>query len=91
MRVKLAETDAEIEHCFPVMVQLRPHLTLATFLKRIHIQRKEGYQLAFVEDEERITAVAGFRIMEMLAHARTLYVDDLVTDEASRSKVMATR
>jgi GNAT superfamily N-acetyltransferase len=86
MRVKLAETDAEIEQCFPVMVQLRPHLTLTTFLKRIHIQREEGYQLAFVEDEGRITALGGFRIMEMLAHGRTLYVDDLVTDEACRSK-----
>lgn len=86
MKIKLAETDAEIEQCFPVMVQLRPHLTLAAFLKRIHIQREEGYQLAFVEDEGRVTAVAGFRIMEMLAHGRTLYVDDLVTDEACRSK-----
>jgi GNAT superfamily N-acetyltransferase len=86
MRVKLAETDAEIKQCFPVMVQLRPHLTLDAFLKRVHVQRHERYQLAFVEDAGRITAVAGFRIMEMLAHGRILYVDDLVTDEGSRSK-----
>jgi GNAT superfamily N-acetyltransferase len=31
-------------------------------------------------------AVAGFRIMEMLATGRTLYVDDLVTDESRRSR-----
>jgi GNAT superfamily N-acetyltransferase len=33
-----------------------------------------------------VVAVAGFRVMEMLATGRTLYVDDLVTDEARRSR-----
>jgi GNAT superfamily N-acetyltransferase len=31
-------------------------------------------------------AVAGFRLVEMLAWGRSLYVDDLVTDSAERSK-----
>src|SRR6185295_7106459 len=86
MNIKLAETDAEIERCFPVMVQLRLHLTREDFLERAARQKQEGYKVAFVDDEGVVTAVAGFRIMEMLAHGRILYVDDLITDEAGRSK-----
>ena len=33
-----------------------------------------------------MAAVAGFRVMEILATGRTLYVDDLVTDPALRSR-----
>lgn len=86
MEIKLAETDSDVECCFPVMVQLRMHLTPDTFLKRFHKQVSEGYQIAFVLDLGVARAVAGFRIMEMLAYGRILYVDDLVTDESGRSK-----
>ena len=34
----------------------------------------------------KVVAVAGFRVMEMLSTGRTLYVDDLVTDETRRSR-----
>ncbi len=47
--------------------------------------RRRVAVLAFLEDAGAVTAVAGFRVMEMLATGRTLYVDDLVTDEAKRS------
>jgi GNAT superfamily N-acetyltransferase len=36
----------------------------------------------FIDD--RCVGFAGFRAQQMLAHGRFLYVDDLVTDEASR-------
>jgi GNAT superfamily N-acetyltransferase len=68
------------------MVQLRSHLTPASFRERTHNQHREGYEIAFVQDGGVVTAVAGFRVMEMLAYGRILYVDDLVTDEAERSK-----
>ena len=86
MQIRLAESDSDIELCFLVMQQLRPHLTAQTFRERVSRQKDEGYQIAFVEDQGVATAVAGFRITEMLAHGRFLYVDDLVTDEAGRSK-----
>lgn len=68
------------------MVQLRQHLTPESFRERTHRQHREGYEIAFVQDEGVVTAVAGFRVMEMLAYGRILYVDDLVTGEAGRSK-----
>ena len=47
---------------------------------------QERWRLAFVEDEDDIVAVAGFRLLECLSTGKTLYVDDLVTSEDRRSK-----
>ena len=82
----LAQTAVEIAQCFAVMVHLRPHLVADEFVARVKAQQAQGFQLAYLEDEGAVVAVAGFRIMEMLATGRTLYVDDLVTDEAQRSR-----
>ena len=86
MRIALADTDAEILRCFPVMQQLRPHLEEPEFLGRVASQQREGYRLAFVERDGQVKAVAGFRMQEMLSRGRFLYVDDLVTDGAARSE-----
>lgn len=84
--IKLAETAGEIERCFAVMAHLRPHLAAEEFVGRVEAQQAQGYQLAYLEDAGEVAAVAGFRVMEMLATGRTLYVDDLVTDAARRSR-----
>lgn len=69
------------------MVQLRPNLTLQRFVKQVKQQsQRYGYRLAYVEDEDQIKAVAGFRISQMLSRGRFMYVDDLVTDEPERNK-----
>ncbi len=82
----LATTDAEITRCFPVLAQLRPHLAESEFLTRVRRQQEtQGYGLAFAEDAGSTVAAAGFRILENLAWGRFLYVDDLVTDAATRS------
>ena len=86
MKVRFAETKEDIERCFPVMVQLRPHLAVDEFVVRVQRQRQEGYSLVYLEDDSSVKAVAGFRINEMLWCGRALYVDDLVTAEDERSK-----
>ena len=83
---QIAQTGAEIERCFPVMHQLRPMLNAENFVRRVQAQQAEGYQLAFIEDEGRVVSVAGFRVQTMLWSWKTLYVDDLVTNEVHRSK-----
>jgi GNAT superfamily N-acetyltransferase len=83
--IRLAEKDEEIANCFHVMAHLRPHLRENEFIARVRAQQAQGYRLAFLEDGGAVAAVAGFRVMEILATGRTLYVDDLVTDEAKRS------
>lgn len=86
MNIALATTDADIARCFPVMAELRPHLIAGEFVPRVLRQRATGYHLAYLEDGGEVRAVAGFRHLETLSWGRTLYVDDLVTAEASRSR-----
>jgi len=85
--ISLATTDAEIERCFPVMAQLRPHLRQQEFVSQVRRQAQGGsYALVFLEESGSVRSVAGFRLTESLFYGRFLYVDDLVTDEASRSQ-----
>ena len=62
MRIAIAVTADEIRRCFPVMVELRPHLTAERFHDQVTRQADAGYALAFVEAASDVTAVAGFRI-----------------------------
>jgi GNAT superfamily N-acetyltransferase len=84
--IQIATTPEEIDRCFLVMSQLRPLLIAEEFFTRIKGQQSEGYQLAFLENDEAIVSVAGFRIQNMLSSGKTFYVDDLVTDDAARSQ-----
>ena len=88
MTVKLADNDADLRRCFPVLRQLRTHFDQEeTFVVQARRQMaNERWRLAFVEDEGEVVALAGFRLLECLATGKTLYVDDLVTREDRRSK-----
>jgi GNAT superfamily N-acetyltransferase len=87
-RIKIAETDEEVAGCFPLMAELRPHIiTEEEFVSRVGRQNSlGGYQLIFLEDEEKVRAVAGVRIFECLAFGKLMRVDDLVTVARDRSK-----
>lgn len=87
MIIRIATTDADIAACYPVMQELRPHVAEAAFLSRVRSQEQSGYRLALVQDpNQQVVAVAGFRFGENLAWGRFLYVDDLATLPAHRSK-----
>jgi GNAT superfamily N-acetyltransferase len=83
--IRIAQSDAEIAACFPVMRELRPHLDESSFVSRVRLQEQAGYRLACVTISASPVAVAGFRIGENLAWGRFLYVDDLVTLSSERS------
>lgn len=85
MSIRVAETDAEIAACFPVMHQLRTDLGESEFVSRVREQVSHGYKLAFMDEETGVVAVAGFRTGQNLAWGRFLYVDDLVVSSARRS------
>jgi GNAT superfamily N-acetyltransferase len=84
--IKIAATREQIDRCFGVMRQLRPKLTASEFAGRVETQQREGYRLAYLEHEGAVASVAGFRVMHVLWSGKTMYVDDLVTDEAMRSR-----
>ena len=86
-RIAIATTPDEIRRCYPVMRELRTHIeTEQDFVERVQRQLKQGYFLAFVESDDEIRAVAGYRFLESLFSGKNLYVDDLVTREADRSR-----
>lgn len=86
MNIHLAQTDSDLARCFPVMLQLRPHLVEAEFGARIRRMQAEGFHLAFLEDAGAVRAVAGYRFYDKLFSGKNLYVDDLVTDATQRSQ-----
>lgn len=86
MELRIAETEAEIAACHAVMRELRTQLTEREFFTRVQAQEADGYRLLMGEDEGRVVAVAGFRIGRNLAWGHFLYVDDLVTAAALRSR-----
>ncbi len=84
--IALAESDADLDRCFPVMLELRPHLELSTFGQQVRRQEQQGYRLAYLEADGEIRAIAGFRRSECLAWGNFLYVDDLVTRSCDRAQ-----
>ncbi len=86
MLTQLAESDAQILECFPTLSQLRPHIEQESFLEQLRRQQRNGYQLAFIKVDGQVVAVAGFCVSESFASGQSLYVYDLVVDEAVRSQ-----
>ncbi len=85
--ISLAVDPAAVARCHAVMLELRPHLAdEAAFVAQVARQQAEGYRLAFVEAAGEVRAVAGYRIHEKLSAGKFLYVDDLVSREADRSR-----
>ncbi len=82
----LAQTDEEILGCFSVVKQLRPNLRQQDFLGTVRSMQRDGFQLLRLQEGDQTVAVAGFRIYENLFMGKHLYIDDLITDEAHRSK-----
>jgi GNAT superfamily N-acetyltransferase len=86
-RIRLAESASDWRRCYPVMSELRTHLTEREFLERARRQRREcGWRLAYVEERDTVCAVAGYRVTRSLSWGKFLYVDDLVTAAAARSR-----
>ena len=87
VEVRNLSSDEEIEATFPVMSQLRTHLDEGEYLATIRrMETADSYRLSAVFEEERVRCVAGYRYMQLLAYGKIVYVDDLITDEAARSR-----
>jgi len=85
--IDLDSVDEEILATHDVMLQLRPSLPPTEYLPTARrIMQADGYRLATLYEKGRARTVAGYRFMEMLHCGKILYVDDLNTDEAHRSR-----
>ncbi len=75
----IANTDAEIEACFPVFCALRPHVLKESFLAQVRRQQTQSYEVLALCHEGLVKSAAGFRFAEFLAWGKVLYIDDLTT------------
>jgi GNAT superfamily N-acetyltransferase len=84
--IRIATGKDEIESCFPVMSELRPHLSRGAFVSTIErLIATTHFSLAYLDDNG-IKAVAGYRVSEWLHAGRYLEIEDLVTASDARSK-----
>ncbi len=86
MKIGLATTPEHIAASFTVISELRPHLSLDSFMALVErMQKNHGYKLVYLDDDG-IKAVAGIRIAEWLYAGKYLEIDDLITTATARSK-----
>lgn len=80
-------SEKQILEAFPVIKQLRTHLTEEAYLDLVlDAKDKDRYKMFALMDEGEIVAVTGFKPMITLYYGRFVWVSDLVTDTNKRSK-----
>lgn len=83
--IRPVSTAAELQACFPVMRELRSHLTSpAELIERAQRQFDQGYRLLAAWTGDTAVGAAGYRIQENLIRGRFCYVDDLVVAASHR-------
>ncbi|MBW3550310.1 MAG: GNAT family N-acetyltransferase [Proteobacteria bacterium] len=86
--IRTLDGEAALRAVWPVVAQLRPALDEDGFVRQVLRQiREDDYRATALFDAAAVPrAFAGWRVMEMLAIGRHVYVDDLVTDAGTRSR-----
>ena len=86
--IRTVTEAADLRAAWPVVRQLRPALDEERFVSQAlrQIENDDFRATVLYDDTGTPRAFAGWRVMEMLAVGRHIYVDDLVTDEASRGR-----
>ncbi len=84
--IRELRTGDEWKMAFPVVNQLRTHLDPEEFVSLVTEMQPQGYRLFVLIDEGKVAAVTGVAQQLNLYYGKNMYVYDLVTDEANRSK-----
>lgn len=85
--IRILTAEADLRAVWPLVSQLRPEFDEDRFVAQMRRQIAEGCRATVLFDEDgKPRAFACWRVMEMLAVGKHVYVDDLVTDSAVRSR-----
>ena len=76
----------ELDVAWSVVKQLREQLDYDEFEDLIYEMRSREYTMLGIFEKERLITYAGVVVQTNLYHKRHLFVDELVTDVAYRSK-----
>ncbi len=86
MTVSELMSEEEIQQAFAILRDFRGHLSEAAYLELVEDMSKQGYRMFGLRDSGRLVSVAGVRIISNFRWGRHLWVYDLVTGAADRSK-----
>lgn len=89
--VRELSTTLEFREAYPVLSQLRDHLTEAAFLEQLDAMRDDGYRLFALFDDGDVVAVVGLVVRRNFFCHRHVFVEDLVTDEQHRGEGYGSR
>jgi len=85
VHVEALETESAWADAYPVICQLRTHLSADEFLDAVRTMRPDGYRLFGLYADEDLVAVTGVAVQYNMYYGRHVWVYELVTDEAHRS------
>lgn len=85
--IRELQTLEDILEAYPVMWELRTHLSEQSYLDLVKEAReKDSYKIIALYDQDEIVAIVGFKPMITLYYGRFVWVCDLVTSQTRRSK-----
>lgn len=79
-------THDDFDTAFPILVQLRDHLSREEFHQRLAVQRAQGYRLFARNIGDEIVALAGIAQRHNFYSGDHVFIYDLVTDADHRSE-----
>jgi GNAT superfamily N-acetyltransferase len=76
----------ELKKAFPIVRQLRTHLTVDDYIELTQSMMADGYRIFCLFDDGEIVSYAGIAILTNLYYGKHIWVYELVTDETKRGK-----
>ena len=76
----------ELEQAFPIISQLRTHLSLKEYIGIVKIMADNGYKIVCLFENDEIVSYMGFAKLINLYYGEHIWIYDLVTDERKRSQ-----
>lgn len=70
MEIKICASENDIQKCWLVLKELRPHLDEYEFVPMVKEMMSEGYQLAFIEEAGMASAAVGYRYLQFLYNGK---------------------
>lgn len=85
LKLDYADSDENVLLCFPLMQELRPHLTNPEqFVLQVRRQQQQGYRLLAIWEGGIPVGLGGYRQQENTIYGKFIYVDDLVVSKNKR-------
>ncbi|MBM6616756.1 GNAT family N-acetyltransferase [Bacillus suaedaesalsae] len=84
--IKEMKTKKDFESAYPVMHELRTHLSLEDYFSLLDKMVPQGFRMFAAFHAEQVVAVTGVIELVNFYNFKHLYVYDLVTKETERSK-----